>query len=92
MIWNLALHIGAGYFGSDFFEMTLNGILKCAATAAIIQGIDLFRHILGILKTTKGHMEPYTMGVISWKAFQTYIMKILFYGSVTLFVASLFRA
>jgi hypothetical protein len=86
MIWNLIFQVGAGYFGSGIFEMTSKGILTCAVFTAIIQGIDMYRFILEVGNSA---MENQPRSVVVYKAVQMYVLKILFYGSITLFVASI---
>ena len=85
MIWNLAIHSAAGYFGSNVFTWDSSGLQACLIVTAIVQGIDMFRFIL---QATSGPMEPQSQGTLIWKSAQMYVMKILFYGSITLLVAS----
>jgi hypothetical protein len=84
MIWNLTLHAGAGYFGSNIFTWDESGIKICLIATAIVQGIDMFRFIL---QATSGPMQPQSQGTLIWKSAQMYVMKIIFYGAITLLVA-----
>ncbi|MDP6426337.1 MAG: hypothetical protein QF443_05050 [Dehalococcoidia bacterium] len=84
MIWNLAIHTAAGYLGSDIFTWDWRGLQMCLIVTAIVQGIDMCRFIL---QATRGPMQPQSQGTLVWKCAQVYIMKILFYGSITLLVA-----
>ena len=43
MIWNLAIHTAAGYFGSGMFTLDSKGITTCLVITALVQGIDMIR-------------------------------------------------
>ena len=86
MIWNLSLHTAAGYFLSNVLTWDSSGLQVCLIITAIVQGIDMFRIIL---EATSGPMQPQSHGTLIWKSAQIYVMKILFYGSITLLVAKI---
>ena len=89
MIWNLAIHTAAGYFGSGMFTLDSKGIITCLVITALVQGIDMIRIYREIEdRGIVNEVGPQGIGTLIYKLVQTYIMKILFYGSITLLVAS----
>ena len=89
MIWNLAIHTAAGYFGSSMFTLDSKGLITCLVITALVQGIDMKRIYREISARGIVHeVGPQGIRTLNYKLVQTYIMKILFYGSITLLVAS----
>ncbi|MFA4853377.1 MAG: hypothetical protein WC599_12740 [Bacteroidales bacterium] len=100
MIWNLLLHSVMGYLGKDMFTFSTKGFIWLIAITMLVQGIDMFRFYKKqknlVYKTIdekarQDKLEHMKTNAHKYKIIQFYLMKVIFYGSVTLFVAYLFR-
>lgn len=93
------MHIGAGILGRNIFTINLYGILWCFLFIAIVQGIDVIRvysyHKKTIERTTLVHIREEKMRNFRRRAPiimpEIYVVKVLFYGAVTLVVATIAR-
>ena len=99
MIWNLLLHIIAGIIGRHIFTLNLRGILWCLLITAMVQGVDMLRlysyYKKRIEQTTLEHIREEKLRIFRKRAPvtmpQIYIVKVLFFGFVTLAVAYISR-
>ena len=99
MLWNIILHIIAGAVGYGIFTFRYPGFLYCLAVTVVVQGIDMFRYYSRIKKRideSSGKVREKEM-----KKFKNvrgffistlwYIMKVIFYGLITLVSALIVR-
>jgi len=99
MLWNHIIHIVAGIFGASIFLWTGDGILLSAIIAALSQATDTIRmyfyHKNHILSAPEGvreeQMHNFKEGAL-YKFAQLYIVKVIWYGVVTLITAQLMRS
>jgi len=98
MIWNLLIHIIAGILGRNIFTFTLHGILWCLLITAIVQGIDMIRiynYHKKRIEQASPHVKEEQVRIFRKRTPiimpQIYILKVLFYGAVTLVVSAIVR-
>ncbi len=98
MLWNLGLHIIAGFFGREIFTWTFEGFMWCIAITALVQGIDMFRLYSATVKRIRQqppHVQDDQMQTFKKRlpiTFpQLFIAKLVGYGLVTLVTASIVR-
>jgi hypothetical protein len=99
MIWNHLLHAFFGFFARDILIFSRKGFLICFAITAVVQGIDTIRfHFYSTQRLIRevpdaihdGRLEAVKKDAI-YKLPQLWLVKVLWYGSVSMFVAALFR-
>ena len=99
MIWNHLLHILFGFFGHNLLTFSKEGLLICFAIAAVVQGIDTMRFYSYSKKRLmaespssihNGHLDAVKKDA-PYKLFQLWLLKVAWYGSVSMLVAALFR-
>lgn len=98
MIWNLLIHIIAGIIGRNIFTIDLDGILWCLLIAIITQAVDMIRpYSYHKKRVDQAIPEVREKQMINFRRRapiimpQIYILKVLFYGIVTLAVAGIAR-
>lgn len=100
MIRNIIIHIVLGYFGKTVFDFSINGIIWVLVISLVIQGLDMIsyyrKQIKLVSRTIDETARQEKIGYIKTKAhrlkiFQLYVIKVLFYGALTLFTAYIFR-
>lgn len=98
MLWNTLIHIIAGILGRNIFIINIHGILWCLLVTAVVQGIDMIR----VYKYHKKRVELSNPVIREdhMKNFrkrapiimpQIYIVKVIFYGLITLAIATIVR-
>jgi hypothetical protein len=89
MIWHLMIHIGAGYFAPAAFIWDSDGLLRTFYFSSIIQSISMIEYFMIVksLREKGGYEQPKT--IFAYKMIQIFIMKIVFYGAITMFTAYL---
>jgi len=99
VLWNHFIHVLAGVLGASIFLWSSQGTIAAAILAAVVQGIDAVRmyfyHKRLILQSPSGikeeRMKAFEEGAI-YKLAQIYIVKVAWYGFVTLLVAAVARS
>ena len=96
MVLNLLIHISAGILGRNIFNINFPRILWCFLFVAIVQGIDMirvYRYHKKRVDQAIPHLREEQMINFRRRAPiivpQIYIVKVLFYGAVTLAVAAI---
>jgi len=99
LIWNHFLHILLGFLGHNFLTFSKEGLLICFSITAVVQGIDTMRfHFYSINRLMtespdsiqNGHLEAVKKDA-PYKLFQLWLLKVAWYGCVSMLVAALFR-
>jgi len=99
MIWNHLLHAFFGFLAHDLLTWSKNGLLICFSITAVVQGIDTMRFysyskkrlVTESPETIKdGRLEAAKKDAL-YKLPQLWLFKVLWYGSVSMFIAFLFR-
>ena len=99
MIWNHLLHIFFGYIGRDMLTLSQQGVLICFSITALIQGIDTIRFYSYTTKRLiserpeslyNGRLEAVKKDA-AYKLLQLWFVKIVWYGSVSMLAAAIFR-
>lgn len=99
MLWNTLIHAVLGVLGRNAFAWSLQGTAGAVGIAAVVQGIDMIRvyryHNGRFLASPAGQSEDeiraFRQG-LKIKLPQLYILKILWYASITLLSAAVSRA
>ena len=99
MIWNLFIHIIAGIVGYRIFAFQYPGFVYCLAMTVVIQGIDMFRIHYSTKKRIlresphirNRQLKNLKDSAYFYKLAQIYILKVIFYGLVTLVSSSIMR-
>jgi len=100
MIWNLLLHVIAGFIGNEIFTISSSGLIWCFAISMATQAIDTIRIYYDTKKLIEqkqdAHDREEQMATFKKGVFikfpQLYIMKTIFYSIVMLASAYLARA
>ncbi len=99
MIWNHLLHILFGFLGHNLLTFSKEGLLICFSITAVVQGIDTMRFYSYSKKRLmtespesiqNGHLEAVKKDA-PYKLFQLWLLKVAWYGCVSMLVAALFR-
>lgn len=99
MIWNHLLHILFGFIGRNLLTLSKEGFLICFSITAVVQGIDVIRfHNYSIKRLMtespdsihNGHLEAVKKGA-PYRLVQLWLIKVIWYGSVSMLVAHIFR-
>jgi hypothetical protein len=98
MLWNVGLHITAGFFSSKIFTWTSEGIIWCGIITGIVQGVDMFRIYHTTIKRIRQqplHIQDEQMRTFKKRMpatfSQLFLAKFIGYGLVTLVTASIIR-
>jgi len=100
MIWNLILHSAAGAAGYGIFTFHYPGILYCLGITVIVQGIDMFRYYSKLKnrisessgKSRSKMLKKYKSLPGFILAVLWFLMKVVFYGLLTLVTAFIVRS
>ena len=99
MLWNIGLHVIAGFFGSKIFTWTFQGIIVCGIITCVVQGIAMIRIYHTTVKRIRQqapHIQDEQMQTFKKRmpiTFpQLFIAKLIGYGLVTLITANIVRA
>ena len=88
-----------GFLAHDFLTLSRNGLLICFSITAVVQGIDTMRFYSYSKKRlvteipdaiNDGQLEAVKKDAL-YKLSQLWLFKVVWYGSVSMFVAYLFR-
>lgn len=99
MLWNHSLHIVAGVLGANIFLWSGSGVLATLILAVVAQAIDIVRmyfyHRNRILAAPEDvrdeQMANFKQGAL-YKFAQLYVVKVIWYGLVTLVAAQIMRS
>ncbi len=90
MLWNLFIHIIGGAVGYKIFSFQAPGLFYCLAITIVIQGLDMFRYNFNMRKRAPPFARENMKGAVYlYKLAQIYVVKVLFYGLVTLVTSSI---
>lgn len=94
MIWNHLLHAGLGLIASGMFPWSFSGVLTSIAFSAIAQGIDMIRLYNFYRVRFSPNQEPTRseIMVFIYKLSQLYILKIVWYATITFIAAYIIRS
>ena len=99
MIWNHLLHAVFGFVARDALTWSTKGLLICFAVTGVVRAIDTARFYSYSTRRLvaerpdaihDGHLEAVKRGA-PYKLAQLWIAKVLWYGGVSMAVASMSR-
>ncbi|MFX0210585.1 MAG: hypothetical protein ACFFDT_31685, partial [Candidatus Hodarchaeota archaeon] len=90
--WDFIIHIVAGAVGYNIFTFHPPGLFYCLAFTVVVQGLDMLRiHFttkIRVLRSPSHKMEEQLENLKGplyfYKLAQLFVMKVVFYGLVTL--------
>src|SRR3990172_5609306 len=99
MIYNHLLQAAFGYFARDALTWSTNGVLICLAVTAVVQGIDTARfYSYSTRRLMAERPESSYDGQLAavkkdapYKLAQLWVLKVLWYGGVSMVIAQVSR-
>lgn len=102
MLWNHALHLIGGVLGANIMTWSAPGVLTSVAFSSFVQGISMiFLHFdvrnrfsvtsEDVQKNSRQMGSPPGSPRYWYKFAQTYVVKVIWYGLVTLLAAHVMR-